>query len=183
MRPKRSSHQEDHIQQPTSKRARIQGPQPKDDLDLGGWLQHAEARFPRVGNQEETKSLRDEDTHVGTEVEMEALIVVQHQHAGAEDTHVLEQIMELPEQNMYMTKDPPAVEVQHQHAGTEDPHVVEPNLEMPGMDTTVAEDTPVNEVLQNSSAARCDLEISGLNTTVVEDTPVCEVQVVGPPCG
>jgi hypothetical protein len=34
---------------------------------------------------------------------MEAMMVVQHQHVGAEDTHVVEQIMELPEQNTYMT--------------------------------------------------------------------------------
>ena len=50
MRPKRSSHQEDHIQQPADKRARIQAPRPEDDLDLGGWLQLAEARCTRDGN-------------------------------------------------------------------------------------------------------------------------------------
>ena len=84
MRPKRSSHQEDHIEQPAAKRARIQAQQHGDDLDLGGWLRHAEVRCIRVGNlklmmemervrirrwkQEETKSksLRDEDLLVGT---------------------------------------------------------------------------------------------------------------------
>ena len=88
MRPKRSSHQEDHIEQPAAKRARIQAQQHGDDLDLGGWLRHAEARCIRVGNlksrmemervrmleimtrwkQEETKSkpLRDKDSHVDT---------------------------------------------------------------------------------------------------------------------
>ena len=78
---------------------------------------------------------------------MEALLEVQHQHAGAEDTHVLEQMMELPEQDPCVTEDPPAVELQHQHAGTEDPHVVDITLKILGMDTAVAEDTHVQEVL------------------------------------
>ena len=50
IRRKRSIHQEDSIQLPAAKRARIQAPQPGDDLDLGGWLRHAEARCIRVGN-------------------------------------------------------------------------------------------------------------------------------------
>jgi hypothetical protein len=50
MRPKRPSPQEDPIQQPAAKRARIQAQHHEDDLDLGGWLKHAEARCIKVGN-------------------------------------------------------------------------------------------------------------------------------------
>ena len=112
MRRKRASHQEDPIQQPAAKRARMQTQQHGDDLDLGGWLGHAEARCLRVGNLKSrmemdrvrimeimarwkledtpSMSLREEDPHVGTGAETEDMLEVQHQHAGAEDTHVHE---------------------------------------------------------------------------------------------
>ena len=217
MRPKRSSHQEDPIQQPAAKRARIQAQQHGDDLDLGGWLRHAEVRCIRVGNlkskmemervrmleimsrwkQEETKSksLRDEDLLVGTGVKMETLLVVQHQHAGAEDTHVQE-VLQSCELNTTIVEDTPVCEVLVVRNKNEDPHMDVVLSEDPqetehervrAEDTTetytaVTEDTHIHEMLQSRDrkedphVVETHLDISRLNTTIVEDTPVCEVQ-------
>ena len=145
MRRKRPSRQEDPIQQPAAKRARRNSEQHEDDLDLSGWLGHAEARCLRVGNlksrmemdrvrileimdrwkHEDTPSmpLREEDPHVDTGAETEALLEVQHQHAGAEDTHVHEVL---------------------QSCGRKmDPHVVETLLDISGLNTAIMEDTIV----------------------------------------
>ena len=96
--------------------------------------------------ERESKSLRDEDPHVDTRFEMEALLVVQHQHAGAEDTHVLEQMMVLPEQDTCVTEDPPAVaedtpvcEVRVDNSKKEDPHVDEGQRKVRNEDSHGAE--------------------------------------------
>ena len=99
-RPKRASHQDDQPHQPAAKRARMitNNHEHEEDLDLGGWLRHAEARCLRVGNLKARLELdRDRVLKIMARMkEDQPVVVVQHQLAGTEDTHVFELDQEKP---------------------------------------------------------------------------------------
>ena len=87
MRPKRPNHHEDPTQQPTAKKIRLNNQSEAEDLDLGTWLGHAEARCLRVGNlraRMELDKIRIIEIMARVK-EYQPTVTVQHQPAESED--------------------------------------------------------------------------------------------------
>ena len=132
-RPKRSSHQEEQHHLPAPKRQKKNTQiREEDEMDLGQWLLHAEARCCRVGN---LKARLDSDhkriTRIMDQWKQERVDKPVHAHdeaePGREDPPILEVLHTLAESLPPVPdggmKDPPLVEGGHEHAAGGSPEV------------------------------------------------------------
>ena len=113
------------------------------------WVQRIMNQWKRKETESDflsTEIIKDPHVCTGDEMEAPKGVVVQHQHARAEDTHEVELNQEIPGMDNAVAEDTPVHEVLLNSSRKMEPHVVKIHLEISGLNPTVAEDTPVCEV-------------------------------------